>query len=69
MDAQAELKRLSSPKIIGEITYEAAERFVGNFKRVEEAVVDALASEMEGGVEAARTVWPRTADEVRVLLT
>lgn len=69
MDAQAELKGLNSPKIIGEITYEAARKFVEDFRRVEEAVVDALAGEMDGGVEAARGVWPRTVDEVRVLLT
>lgn len=69
MDAQAELKGLSSPKIIGEIAHAAAARFVEDFRRVEEVVVDALAGEMEGGVEAARGVWPRTVDEVRVLLT
>lgn len=69
MDAQAGLKGLNSPKIVGEITYEAARRFVEDFRRVEEAVVDALAGEIEGGAEAAREVWPRTVDEVRVLLT
>lgn len=72
MDAQAELKGLSSPKIIGEITHEAAGMFVEDFGRVEGAVVDALAGGMEGGVEggmeAVRGVWPRTVDEVRVLL-
>lgn len=69
MDARAELNGLNSPKIIGEITYAAAGRFVEDFRRVEEAVVDSLAGEMEGGVDAARGVWPRTVDEVRVLLT
>lgn len=69
MDARAELKRLSSPKMIGEITHEAAGRFIEDFRRIEEAVVDALASEIEGGIDRARSVWPRTMDEVRVLLT
>lgn len=69
LDAQAELKQLSSSKTIGEITHEAAERFVEDFRKVEEVVVNALANEMEGGMEAARVVWPRTVDEVRVLLT
>lgn len=59
---------MNSSKIVGEITYEAARRFVEDFRKVEEAVVDALA-EMEGGAEAAREIWPRTVDEVRVLLT
>ena len=73
MDATAGLKRLSSPKIIGEIMQEAASRFVDDFSRVEEAVIDALMNEGdgqgEGGIEFARSVWPRTVDEVRVLLT
>ena len=40
--------------------------------RVEEAVIDGLVNEGdgqgEGGIEFARSVWPRTVDEVRVLL-
>ncbi|RPA95058.1 COG6-domain-containing protein [Choiromyces venosus 120613-1] len=73
MDATSGLKRLSSPKIIGEITQEAASRFVDDFARVEEAVIEALVHEGDGqgdgGIEFARSVWPRTVDEVRVLLT
>ncbi|KAH0609379.1 uncharacterized protein H6S33_012865 [Morchella sextelata] len=69
MDVQAELRRLNSPKVVGEISHEAAERFVEDFRRVEEAVVNALANEMEEGMDGARNVWPRTVDEVRVLLT
>ncbi|CAZ79629.1 unnamed protein product [Tuber melanosporum] len=73
MDATAGLGRLSSPKIIGEITQEAVSRFVDDFSRVEEVVIGVLVNEGngqgEGGIEFARSVWPRTADEVRVLLT
>ncbi|PWW80572.1 oligomeric complex COG6 [Tuber magnatum] len=73
MDATTGLKRLSSPKIIGEIMQEAASRFVDDFARVEEVVIDALVNEGdrqgEGRIEFARSVWPRTVDEVRVLLT
>jgi len=73
MDATTGLKRLSSPKIIGEIMQESASRFVDDFSRVEEAVIGALVNEgdgqEEGGIELARSVWPRTVDEVRVLLT
>lgn len=69
MDASARIKGLNSPKIIEEIVQEAAARFVDDFARVEEAVIDSLANETEGGMELARTVWPRTVDEVRVLLT
>lgn len=51
---------------------EAASRFVDDFSRVEEAVIDGLVNEGdgqgEGGIEFARSVWPRTVDEVRVLL-
>lgn len=69
MDVQAELRRLNSPKVVEGISHEAAERFVEDFRRVEEAIVNALANEMEEGMDGARNVWPRTVDEVRVLLT
>ncbi|KAL7268184.1 Golgi transport complex subunit 6 [Rhizina undulata] len=69
MDAQAELRGLTAPKIVGECTHEAADRFIEDFRKVETAIVEGLREDDERGVDVARSVWPRTAEEVRVLLS
>jgi len=66
MDARATLSRLSSPQLLDEITAKAAEEFTHSFARVEEAVVDTMGEGRE--TEDVRLLWPRTVDEVTVLL-
>jgi hypothetical protein len=63
MDVRAALSRLNSPTLLDTIMTKAAEEFVVRFSRVEEAVVDTL------GDEEGRMWWPRTRDEVMVLLS
>ena len=63
MDAQTQLQRLSSPKTVATIIQKAADWFVDEFSTVERAVTG------PDGVEFSRTVWPRTIEEVKVLLS
>ena len=63
MDAQYQLQSLSSPKTVTAIIQKAANWFVDEFSVVEQAITGA------DGVEFSRTVWPRTVEEVRVLLS
>lgn len=68
MDARAVLSRLNSPRLLDEITQKAAEEFTHSFALVEEAVLDTMSGEVDGGVEGVRAFWPRNVDEVTVLL-
>jgi hypothetical protein len=67
MDARSALGRLISPQLLDEITAKAAEEFTHSFARVEEAVVDTMDGR-QGETEDVRLFWPRTVDEVTVLL-
>ena len=62
MDAQSQLHRLSSPKTVATIINQAADKFVDDFTRVEQGIIG------ENGLEFSRTVWPRTTEEVKLLL-
>ena len=62
IDAQSQLQRLASPKTVAGIITQATDAFVDEFALIEETFVG------DNGVEYARDVWPRTIDEVRVLL-
>jgi hypothetical protein len=68
MDARAALNRLNSPKLLDEIIQRAAEEFTHDFARTEEAIFDTMSGEVEGGSEGVRILFPRTVDEVTVLL-
>jgi len=68
MDARSTLSRLSSPQLLDEITAKAAEEFTHSFARVEEAVIRTMGGR-HGETEDVRLYWPRTVDEVTVLLS
>ncbi|KAI9798821.1 MAG: hypothetical protein M1825_004994 [Sarcosagium campestre] len=75
MDAAENLKRLQSSKMIEEITEEAAARFCEDFDFIEGRIiaVDALLEQehldKDEVHEGLRGVFPRTAGEIRVLLS
>jgi hypothetical protein len=69
MDARAALSRLNSPRLLKEIMQRAAEEFTHKFASIEEAVIDTLSGEIEGGLDGVRVFWSRTVDEVTVLLS
>jgi conserved oligomeric Golgi complex subunit 6 len=81
IDATDNLKRLQNPKLVTEVTEQGAERFCEDFEFVvgwldvhdegaEEMKVDGEEDEDEDrGVVLLRDVFPRTAQEVRVLLS
>ena len=60
MDAQSRLQKLSSLRLANSLTQEAASLFVDDFIEVEEAV--------RKHIELSQTVFPRSVDEVRLLL-
>lgn len=60
MDAQSRLQKLSSLRVANSLTQEAASLFVDDFIEVEEAV--------RKHIELSQTVFPRSVDEVRLLL-
>jgi len=60
MDAQAQLRRLSSLRLANRLTQEAATAFVEDFMRVEDAIRD--------NIELSQTVFPRSVEEVKLLL-
>ena len=60
MDAQSRLQKLSSLRLANSLTQEAASLFVDNFIEVEEAV--------RKHIELSQTVFPRSVDEVKLLL-
>lgn len=63
MDAQSQLQRLSSPKTVALIIQKAADWFVDEFSTIEQAIASPV------GIEFPRSVWPRTVEEVRMLLS
>lgn len=69
LDGRVILKKLENPEKLDEIMRIAVANFIADFQRVEEAVVDVVANEVEGGIELVRGVWPRTTEEVSVLLS
>ena len=60
MDAQARLQRLGSPRLANNLTHDAASRFVEDFTLVEQAI--------RSHIELSLTVFPRSVDEVKLLL-
>ena len=60
MDAQSRLQKLTSPRLANNLTHDAASRFVDDFAFVEEAI--------RSQIELSQTVFPRSVDEVRLLL-
>jgi hypothetical protein len=60
MDAQSRLQKLSSLRLANSLTQEAASLFVDDFIEVEEAV--------RKNIELSQTVFPRSVDEVKLLL-
>ncbi|CCX33584.1 oligomeric Golgi complex subunit 6 [Pyronema domesticum] len=67
MDAQTSIGRLASPAFQTEVLKRAAGEFIEAFRRVEEAVMESMLDEY--GEEGVRMVWPRTVEEVQVLLS
>lgn len=60
MDAQSRLEKLTSPRLANGLTHDAASQFVEDFAVVEDAV--------RSHIELSQTVFPRSLDEVRLLL-
>lgn len=77
MDAMENIRELQDARLAREITEEAAEKFCVDFGRLEDMLMsaDELAdlkgeSDQTGQeVQSLRTAFPRTADEIRVLLS
>lgn len=77
MDAMENIQKLQHSRLAREITEEAAERFLADFGRLENMLMSAdEAAERQGSssgavedVESLRIAFPRTADEIRVLLS
>ena len=74
MDAVADLQGLQSSTMSREISGQAAERFYEDYEQIEEAVVAASDLQVEQHIEdddtpTLRDVFPRTADEIRILLS
>lgn len=60
MDAQSRLEKLTSPRLANSLTHDAASQFVEDFAVVEDAV--------RSHIELSQTVFPRSLEEVRLLL-
>jgi hypothetical protein len=60
MDAQARLQKLTSPRLANSLTLDSASLFVDDFTVVEEAI--------RSHIELSQTVFPRSVEEVRLLL-
>lgn len=76
MDAMENIRELQDARLAREITEEAAEKFCVDFGRLEDMLMsaDELAESKDGSnqdqeVQSLRTAFPRTADEIRVLLS
>lgn len=77
MDAMENIQKLQDSRLAREITEEAAERFLADFGRLENMLMSAdEATERQSSsigadedVESLRIAFPRTADEIRVLLS
>jgi len=60
MDAQSRLQRVSSSRTVNSLTQSGASLFIADFSLVEEAV--------RTHIELSQTVFPRSVDEVKLLL-
>lgn len=76
MDAVENMRDLQDSRLAREITEEAAERFCADFRRLEDMLMAAdelmeRDEDLRGGEEipSLRTIFPRTADEIRMLLS
>lgn len=79
LDAMENIQALQDSRLAREVTEEAAERFCVDFGRLEDMLMSAdEMAEIEGsasahdgdqGIQSLRTAFPRTADEIRVLLS
>lgn len=61
--------RLNARGTIDEIVQHAVSRFIADFERLDGALSAALGNEQDSNGEAVRQVWPRTPEEVKVLLS
>ncbi|KAF7546910.1 hypothetical protein G7046_g9170 [Stylonectria norvegica] len=70
MDAMENLKHLQDAELGREITEEAAEQFCEDFEQLEEAILEGGDGTLNGDETGTlRSVFPRTAAEIRVLLS
>lgn len=77
MDAMENIQKLQDSRLAREITEEAAEKFLADFGRLENMLMSAdEAAERQGSASGAdedvvslRIAFPRTAEEIRVLLS
>lgn len=79
MDAMENIRDLQDSRLAREISEEAAERFCADFGRLEDMLMSAdelaefdgsaSAHDKDQGIQSLRTAFPRTADEIRVLLS
>ncbi|CAN8104987.1 unnamed protein product [Discula destructiva] len=77
MDAMENVQQLQDSRLAREITEEAAAKFCMDFERLEDMLMSAdELAELEGtqddvdqAIQGLRTAFPRTADEMRVLLS
>lgn len=77
MDAMESIQKLQDSRLAREITEEAADKFLADFERLENMLMFADeaaerqgdSSEADQDVESLRIAFPRTADEIRVLLS
>lgn len=77
MDAMESLQELQDSRLAREITEQAAERFCMDFERLEVmlmsadelAELDGDPDDAETEIQGLRSAFPRTADEIRVLLS
>lgn len=60
MDTQSRLQKLASPRLANSLTHHAASLFVEDFILVEDAI--------RNHVELSQTVFPRSTEEVKLLL-
>lgn len=65
LDARKDFGAINSPSHIAVVIQKATERFIADYERLDE-ILFAGAEDDEGGVQK---VWPRTVEEVRVLLS
>ncbi|KAI5806374.1 oligomeric Golgi complex subunit 6, partial [Geopyxis carbonaria] len=67
MNTRVELNQLNSLRIVDSIYHSVVVRFIKDFEKVEEAILVGMDKNLEENVQA-RDVWPRTTEEVRLLL-
>lgn len=69
MDATEKVKQLQDARLARAITEAAAEKFCGDFERIEELLASIDEGQAPGEEQSLRAVFPRTTGEIRVLLS